>query len=163
MNRKVKVNLSVSEIDKLIAETKAFKKWQKEKTRELMERLATLGVSVASLRFSRAIYTGDNDVQVTAKKIANGYVIRADGEAALFIEFGSGITYGGGHPTASEYGMGMGTYPSIKGHWKDPAGWHLPKDKGGEHTYGNPPAMAMYEAEKTIEQELVRIVKEVFV
>ena len=81
----------------------------------------------------------------------------------LFVEFGSGIKYGSGHPENAEYGMGPGTYPNGKGHWDDPHGWYLPKDKGGGHTYGNPPTMAMYDARKTIEQDLVRIVREVFV
>ena len=69
------------------------------------------------------------------------------------------MTYGFGHPEAQEHGMGPGTYPDGKGHWNDPKGWYTP---GGQHTYGNPPAMPMYTARKTIEEELPRIVKEVF-
>ena len=53
--------------------------------------------------------------------------------------------------------MGPGTYPEGKGHWNDPKGWWLPKEKGGEHTYGNPPAAPMYDAVKTIEQKLLQI------
>lgn len=139
-----------------------YRKWQEEKARELAERLAALGATVASIRFSRAVYTGQKDVDVTVEELPNGYKVKADGESVLFIEFGSGVTYGYGHPEAGEFGMGPGTYPDGKGHWDDPKGWYLPKSAGGGHTFGNPPAMPMYEARKAIEQELPRIVKEVF-
>lgn len=163
MSRKrIVVPLSESGIQKIQDELTVYRKWQEEKARELAERLASLGATVASIRFSRAVYTGPKDVDVTVEELPNGYKVKADGESVLFIEFGSGVTYGYGHPEAGEFGMGPGTYPDGKGHWDDPKGWYLPKSAGGGHTFGNPPAMPMYEARKTIEQELPRIVKEVF-
>lgn len=161
--KKVTVDLSTSGIERLQKAVREYKQWQKEKTDELTRRLAMLGATTASLRFSRAIYTGPKDAVITVEEIDNGYVVKAEGECVLFVEFGSGIKYGSGHPENAEYGMGPGTYPNGKGHWDDPHGWYLPKDKGGGHTYGNPPTMAMYDARKTIEQDLVRIVREVFV
>lgn len=160
--KKIVVPLSESGIQKIQDELVVYRKWQEEKARELAERLAALGATVASIRFSRAVYTGKKDVEVTVEELPNGYKVKADGESVLFIEFGSGVTYGYGHPEAGEFGMGPGTYPDGKGHWDDPKGWYLPKSAGGGHTYGNPPAMPMYEARKAIEQELPRIVKEVF-
>lgn len=160
--KKIVVPLSVDGIDRLQKELKKYQAWQRRKAKELAERLAMLGASTASIRFSRAVYTGVNDANVSVVAAPNGYTVKADGESVLFIEFGSGVTYGSGHPEASQYGMGPGTYPDGKGHWDDPRGWYLPKEKGGMHTYGNPPAMPMYEARKAIEQELPRIVKEVF-
>lgn len=160
--KKIVVPLSESGIQKIQDELTVYRKWQEEKARELAERLATLGATVASIRFSRAVYTGKKDVEVTVEGLPNGYKVKADGESVLFIEFGSGVTYGYGHPEAGEFGMGPGTYPDGKGHWDDPKGWYLPKSAGGGHTFGNPPAMPMYEARKAIEQELPRIVKEVF-
>ncbi len=163
MSRKrIVVPLSESGIQKIQDELVVYRKWQEEKARELAERLASLGATVASIRFSRAVYTGPKDVDVTVEELPNGYKVKADGESVLFIEFGSGVTYGYGHPEAGEFGMGPGTYPDGKGHWDDPKGWYLPKSAGGGHTFGNPPAMPMYEARKAIEQELPRIVKEVF-
>lgn len=161
--KKVTVDLSTSGIERLQKAVREYKQWQKEKTDELTRRLAMLGATTASLRFSRAIYTGPKDAVITVEEIDNGYVVKAEGECVLFVEFGSGIKYGSGHPENAEYGMGPGTYPNGKGHWDDSRGWYLPKDKGGGHTYGNPPTMAMYDARKTIEQDLVRIVREVFV
>lgn len=160
--KKIVVPLSESGIQKIQDELMVYRKWQDEKARELAERLAALGATVASIRFSRAVYTGPKDVDVTVEELPNGYKVKADGESVLFIEFGSGVTYGYGHPEAGEFGMGPGTYPDGKGHWNDPKGWYLPKSAGGGHTFGNPPAMPMYEARKAIEQELPRIVKEVF-
>lgn len=160
--KKIIVPLSESGIQKIQDELTVYRKWQEEKVRELAERLAALGATVASIRFSRAVYTGPKDVDVTVEELPNGYKVKADGESVLFIEFGSGVTYGYGHPEAGEFGMGPGTYPDGKGHWDDPKGWYLPKSAGGGHTFGNPPAMPMYEARKAIEQELPRIVKEVF-
>lgn len=163
MSRKrIVVPLSESGIQKIQDELVVYRKWQEEKARELAERLASLGATVASIRFSRAVYTGQKDVDVTVEELPNGYKVKADGESVLFIEFGSGVTYGYGHPEAGDFGMGPGTYPDGKGHWDDPKGWYLPKSAGGGHTFGNPPAMPMYEARKAIEQELPRIVKEVF-
>ena len=160
--KKIVVPLSESGIQKIQDELTVYRKWQEEKALELAERLAALGATVASIRFSRAVYTGKKDVEVTVEALPNGYKVKADGESVLFIEFGSGVTYGYGHPEAGEFGMGPGTYPNGKGHWDDPKGWYLPKSAGGGHTFGNPPAMPMYEARKAIEQELPRIVKEVF-
>ena len=160
--KKIVVPLSESGIQKIQDELTVYRKWQEEKARELAERLAALGATVASIRFSRAVYTGKKDVEVTVEELPNGYKVKADGESVLFIEFGSGVTYGYGHPEAGEFGMGPGTYPDGKGHWDDPKGWYLPQSAGGGHTFGNPPAMPMYEARKAIEQELPRIVKEVF-
>lgn len=160
--KKIVVPLSVSGIEKLQKEVSDYRKWQKEKAVELAKRLAEIGVETAKVRFESGSYLGDKDAVVTAEPIANGYVVKASGKSVLFLEFGTGITYGFGHPEAQEHGMGPGTYPDGKGHWNDPKGWYLPKSAGGGHTYGNYPAMPMYEARKTIERELPRIVKEVF-
>jgi hypothetical protein len=127
-----------------------------EKANTVCERLATIGAVRASLDFSRAIYNGTNDVEVTVEPIDNGYAIHARGNAVLFIEFGSGASYGYGHPEPGGYGPG--TYPG-KGHWDDPNGWWYGNH---EHSYGNPPAQAMYNAKRDIQAEVQRIADEVF-
>lgn len=127
-----------------------------EKANTVCERLATIGAVRASLDFSRAIYNGTNDVSVSVEPIDNGYAIHATGNAVLFIEFGSGASYGYGHPEPEGYGPG--TYPG-KGHWDDPNGWWYGNH---EHSYGNPPAQAMYNAKRDIQAEVQRIADEVF-
>lgn len=162
MSKKIKIGLSVREIEQLEKAVQEHKKWLQNRSKMLLERLAQLGATNVSLRFSRAVYSGKKDFSVSVKPFKNGYKVIVDGESVLFIEFGSGITYGSGHPEASEHGMGPGTYPDGKGHWNDPNGWYIPKEKGGGHTYGNPPAMAVYQTVKDLERELPNIVKEVF-
>lgn len=157
--KKIEIELNASSINSAIKQIRKLDAEWDRKIDLLLQRLAVLGATKATLGFSRAVYTGDNDVSVSVEQIGDGYAIRASGEAVLFIEFGSGVTYGYGHPKPMQYGPG--TYPG-NGHWDDPNGWYLPKDKGGGHTYGNPPAAAMYNAGKSMEQEVLRIAREVF-
>lgn len=157
--KKIAIELNAHSINKAIKEIKKLDAEWDRKINEVLRRIAEIGATKASLGFSRAVYTGDNDVSVSVEPIENGYSIIASGETVLFIEFGSGVTYGYGHPEPMEYGPG--TYPG-KGHWDDPNGWYLPKSKGGEHTYGNPPSAAMYRTGKELQQEILRIAREVF-
>lgn len=150
-------------IDEAISGVEEYRRWLKERTSVFVQRLAEYGVTVAKAIFSTARYDGDNDVSVSLEQRGDvTCVVVATGAATLFLEFGSGITLGYGHPEAGKYGMGPGTYPEGKGHWDDPRGWYLPKEKGGGHTYGNPPSGAMYSARKEIELEFTRIAREVF-
>ena len=130
----------------------------------MARRLADLGAVSASLGFSRAIYTGVEDHAISVERVGEAtYKVKADGETVLFVEFGTGVTYGYGHPEVGEYGPG--TYPPANPnnpHWDDPHGWWLPKEKGGGHTYGNPPNMPMYNTVKELEQEFESILREVF-
>lgn len=159
MVKKITVDLSAKSIDSAIKEVRKYKAWVLEKEKELRLRLATLGASVASIRFSTAIYNGTNDVTVRVEDDGSMATIYAEGESVAFIEFGAGAKHGYGHPQAGEFGVGPGTYPEGKGNWDNPKGWYIP---GGEHTYGNPPAMAMYSAVQTITEQVTMIAKEVF-
>ena len=105
------------------------------------------------------LYNGTNDVSVRVDNTGSVAVIYAEGEAVAFIEFGAGDRYGHGHPQAGDLGMGPGTYPSDKGLWNNPKGWWYGHS---QHTYGNPPAMAMYQAVQAITEQVTTIAKEVF-
>lgn len=162
MRKKISVPLSSAGIQKLQNELEEYRKWQLECGKELAKRLAEFGVQVAKIGFSNGSHLGERDEHVTYEETETGFKVKAEGKTVIFVEFGAGITYGFGHPEAQEFGMGPGTYPDGKGHWNDPGGWNLPRSAGGGHTYGNPPAMPMYEARKRIMQELPSIIKEVF-
>lgn len=151
--------LSRSSVQDAIKELKKYKKWIAEKERELRIRLATRGATVASIQFARAIYSGTNDVSVRVDDTGTVAVIYAEGSAVAFIEFGAGATYGYGHPMNNEFGTGPGTYPDGKGHWNNPNGWWYGH---GEHTFGNPPAMAMLKARDQMVEEITQIAREVF-
>ena len=162
MSEVIDFELSVDKIERFKKYLKFKDKQIQQKTEEVCRRLAEMGAVRASLEFSRAIYTGKEDHTIKVEKCGkNEYKVRADGETVLFVEFGSGLI-GIGHPEPHEYGAG--TYPG-KGHWDDPNGWWLPRDKNGghsQHTYGNPPNMPMYNTVRALERELEDMVREVF-
>ena len=150
--------------DSAIKDLNKYKRNLERKTKQLAERLANYGLLLAQVSFEGVPYVGHKEVIVTKEPSENGYIIRASGMTALILEFGAGVTLGGGHPQATDFGMGVGTYPGQK-HAFDPNGWYLPRSAGifaGEHTYGNPPAMAMYNAEKDMEREIEQMAREVF-
>lgn len=162
MAKTIEVELSTSSINQAIKELRQYSAWVLKKEEELRSRLAMMGATVASIQFSRAIYNGSNDVSVRVDDTGSVAVIYAEGESVAFIEFGSGISYGYGHPQAGEFGFGPGTWSDGdegKGHWDNPKGWYY---ASGQHSYGNPPAMAMYTAVKEITENVTRIAREVF-
>lgn len=151
--------LSNKNINAAIREVQKYKTWVEAKEKELVERLAAAGADVARVVFASATYDGVNDVTVRVDQTGSVAVIYAEGQAVAFIEFGAGDRYGHGHPKAGELGMGAGTYPEGKGHWDDPKGWWYAH---GKHSYGNPPAMAMYQAVQRMQEEITTIAREVF-
>ena len=159
MPKKITIDLSAKSIDSAIKEVRKYKAWVLEKEKELRQRLAMLGASVASIKFSTAIYNGTNDVTVRVEDDGSMATIFAEGESVAFIEFGAGAKYGYGHPQAGEFGVGPGTYPEGKGNWDNPKGWWY---GNGQHTSGNPPAQAMYGAVQAITEQVTMIAKEVF-
>ena len=159
MAKKITLDLTDKSINSAIKEVRAYKQWVLSKEQELRQKLASIGATVASIQFSRAIYNGSNDVTVRVDDTGSVAVIYAEGESVAFIEFGSGVKYGYGHPQADEFGVGPGTYPEGKGHWDSPSGWWYGH---GLHSYGNPPAMAMYQAVERMTEQVTIIAKEVF-
>lgn len=148
-------------VSRAIKDLNEYKKWIEKKSKSLSEKLAEIGLATASLHFETAIYDGDNDVVVTAEPTKNGWKIVAEGQSVCFIEFGSGVV-GEGHPEASKYRMGVGTWSESengKGHWNDPNGWYYAH---GQKSFGNPPAMAMWEAQKEMKRRIENVAKEVF-
>ena len=108
--------------------------------------VAQYGAEIAQTVFASAIYDGQNDVRVTAKPTESGAEVRASGNATLFIEYGSGAAFGYGHPRPGQYGPGTWSRgPLGKGHWDNPNGWYYGH---GVKSRGNPPAAAMYHAER---------------
>ena len=159
MPKRIDIELSVESINNGIKEVQKYKRWVLQKEKELRVRLAALGATVASIQFSRAVYNGTKDVTVRVDATGTVAVIYAQGESVAFIEFGAGAKLGYGHPQAGQFGVGPGTYPDGKGHWDNPKGWWYGH---GQHSYGNPPAMAMYDAVQKMTEDLTRIAREVF-
>lgn len=154
------ITVNATGLNEWIDKLNEYEKRIQNKTNEICRRLAQYGLVLADASFNGAAYDGDKDVSVKVDPTDNGYRIVAAGEIVLILEFGAGVTYGYGHPQASEFGMGPGTYPEGKGHWDDPNGWWIPN--GGGHTYGNPPSMTMYNTEQELRKEIETVVREVF-
>ena len=164
-----KISLSHKDIEYLQGRFEDADKYLKKASEELCRRLAHMGVQTAKLHFFEALYDGINDAEVTSEKRWNGYVVKANGNSVLFIEFGTGVHYPDSHP--EPHGMAHGTYG--KGYGKNDYWFYtvMPGNAGGERadgrlnttiTHGNPANMPMYTTVKELEQELPRMVKEVF-
>ena len=150
-------------IDRAVAQLEAYETSLDQKAKELCERLAQMGALYAEWNFTGVLYAGDTGCQITVEQQSeNSYVVNADGQAVLFMEFGAGAKHGYGHPKAQELGMGPGTYPNGKGHWDDPKGWWFGEKGNWTHTYGNAPGMPMYNAAQDIRNEILQVAQEVF-
>ena len=173
-NKVVKFDLSLNGIDKAITELENYKHWIVDKSNQLIQRLAREGYEIAYSGFSHVAYDGTNDVSLhVEQRNENAVAVVAIGASVLFIEFGTGITYPDNHPEAAENGMNRGEYG--KGHGSQPY-WYYYGDPGtngvvkynkrGEpvvRTRGNPANMTMYNTVRELEQDMRKIVSEVFV
>ena len=172
MGRKViSVRLDDKSIDNAIRELKQYEQFLLEKEKLLLEKLAMIGVSEASVRFTTAIYDGVNDVQVVLEKSGKGYSIIASGEAVAFIEFGTGVYHNTSEPYPNprpEGVVGIGEYGKGRGKrrawfYKGEAGTNGEQQKNGVvKTRGNPAAMPMWYATEDMKNSILRIAREVF-
>lgn len=160
--RTIKVTMGASSLDRAVKELRVYEKWIEQKTAALTERLATLGAYEATVRFSRAYYDGNKNVTVSVEPIPSGWKVVASGQAVCFIEFGAGVYYNGSEPYPERPAgvAGIGEYGQGKGKQNT---WGYYSD-GGELilTHGTPAAMPMHHAGRMMEQELLRIAREVF-
>lgn len=160
---KISLCLSPSSIDNAIKQLEQYKNNIDRKLDELTNRLALIGAKVAQVRFTNAIYDGDNDVHVSVEKTDKGYKIVASGQAVAFIEFGAGVYHNGKEPYPNpkpegivgigEYGKGMGKRQA----------WGYRDDSGVLHiTKGNPAAMPLWYASEEMRKMIEKIAREVF-
>lgn len=175
----MKIKISLGNISEAIKQVEAYKQSLADKQREFLKRLAEIGVSEASARFSTAQYDGTNDVKVNAPEWIdeNKIAVRAVGNAVTFIEFGTGVfynTFADTHPAADKYGFYIGGYGQKRGrndfwYYKGEPGTNgeIPSNpklaaKGLMFTHGNPQNRCMWEASKKIKDEILNIAREVF-
>ena len=157
------MSLNASSIDNAIKELRAYKYSIEQKKDKLLEKLASIGVKEASVRFTTAMYDGVNDSHVTLETTSTGYTIVAEGKAVAFIEFGAGVYHNPGEPYPNPRPsgiVGIGEYG--KGHGKRQA-WGF-KDDSGELviTHGNPAAMPLWYASEEMRNNILKIAREVF-
>ena len=163
MPKVIKMDLSVASIDNAINELKAFRDSLEEKKYRLLEELTKIGLREASVRYTTAMYDGVNDTGVRAELTHFGYRIVAEGHAVFFIEFGAGVYHNPGEPYPDPRPsgvVGIGQYG--KGYGKRSA-WGYKDDTGNlVITHGNPAAMPMWYASEEMQNNILKIAKEVF-
>lgn len=180
------ISLKVTGIEKALEKLDFFESDLEPRMQEVVNRLMADGYLVASAGFKNAAYPGFNDVEVlTPVWEGDLLVLRAEGNAVAFIEFGTGKKYekyptdipGESVDPYSALGMSQrGEYGHKRG--SSPKGWvyagsigngglAFPMESRGMQvnwTMGNPPARAMYQAAVTVadRQRAIEIAREVF-
>lgn len=175
MAKTIRMKLSSDSIKQAIKQLESYKARIPRLTKEITRRLAAIGLEEAQIRFSGAMYDGDNDALVSLKPTESGYEVIASGESVCFIEFGSGVHYngsGGNYPLPKPAGIvGIGQYG--RGHGSNDM-WRYQGNPGTDGievsdatgtyvlTKGNPAQMPMYHALVQMQREVEQIVKDVF-
>lgn len=172
MARKViRVGLNTKDIDKAIKELEKYKRDFLKKVDTYRERLAKEIAVNASLNFGSAVMEDKirggprkPNVKVRVDKRGNIAVVVADGEDAVWCEFGAGVYHNGSvgsspHPKGSELGFTIGSYG--EGHGKQSAWGYY---EGGDLviTRGTPASMPMYNAAQEVMRKAIEIAREVF-
>ena len=170
--RVISLTLNPTDIDRAIKELKQYEKEFLNKVDAYRKRVAEELAEIASQRFSSATidYTvsGNSrrpDVTVNVDERGKVSVVVADGEDAVWCEFGAGVYYNGTvgsspNPYGKDIGFTIGSYG--KGYGKGKAWGYY--DEGGELviTRGTPATMPMYNAAKEVTKRAIEIAKEVF-
>lgn len=173
MSKVIKINILSSEsIDNAIKEINEYKKNIEKKMTTLRERLTEEIANEASMNFSGAIVDDilggtPRQASVTVNYDNSGKisVVVAEGEDAVWCEFGAGVYHNGGagsspHPKGAELGLTIGTYG--KGYGSREV-WGFPDENGEiKLTHGTPATMPMYNAAVSVAKRAISIAREVF-
>ena len=173
MSKKViQVGLSVKDINKAIREVNKYKEDFRKKVDTYRKRIADEIAVQASLGFGSStvddVVNGSSrrpDVQVYVSERGKVAVVVADGEDAVWCEFGAGVYHNGSvgsspNPYGDELGFTIGSYG--KGYGKRQV-WGYPDADGNIIlTRGTPATMPMYNAAQEIMRKSVEIAREVF-
>lgn len=172
MRKKViNFGLSEREIDRVIKELEQYKQEVIRKTALLREKVADRIAELAQSGFNGAIVddllTGGvktAKVDVSLENGENVSLVIANGEDAVWVEFGAGVFHNGSagsspHPKGSELGLTIGGYG--KGMGKKEV-WGYYEGDTLRLTHGTPAIMPMYNAVKTVCDEITEMAEEVF-
>ena len=163
--KRISIELSEKSIAKAIAEIEAYKTEIQRKVSLFVERLADAGLEVAKNTISAISDEEKGNTKVEVVPVSpNSVKIVMDGDKFLFVEFGAGIAFSSPqNPLASEFGMGLGTYPGQTHAYQEEGWWYTdPETKESKHSRGNAPYMPMYKADAEILRQVNAIAKEVF-
>lgn len=171
-NKTIKFGLSESEIDSAIKEIEKIEKDLIKKTETLKKRIAELIRDKADIGFRGSIAdditNGEQiyaDVDVTVEEDGDIFVVIANGEDAVWVEFGAGVYHNGPvgsspNPLGENLGFAIGGFGSKGGRNT----WVFKDPETGERkfTHGTPANMPMYKALEEVMGDLKSIVREVW-
>jgi len=171
---KIKVEMSPKSLQRTIDSLRQYKASVERKTELLRKRVAEVLKELVETGFNGNIY---NDIIHQGMRAPNVDVILnneregvsvviADGEEAVFAEFGAGVYYNGPvgsfpHPNRPAGIVAIGTYGKGYGSRQI---WGYYDSETGELrlTHGTPASMPMYHAVQEIAKRLPEIAREVF-
>lgn len=159
--------IKISGLDHLIGTIDKMTNTLTEKVKEIVNKLADIGVSVARVQFAQSIYDGTNDVIVESPVWVSENVlqINAVGKAVAFIEFGTGLHYREErHPKEADFLFYRGSYGKHQG-LND--FWYYHGEPGTNgivtgnmvKTHGNPANRCLYDSAKEMRQRIYEIAK----
>lgn len=167
----ISFGLSGREIDRAIKELEQYKQELIRKTALLREKVAERIAELARSGFAGAVVDDllqgevrTAQVDVSLENEDNVSLVIANGEDAVWVEFGAGVFHNGSagaspHPKGSELGFTIGGYG--KGMGKKQV-WGFYEDGELRLTHGAPATMPMYNAVKTVCDEIADIARGVF-
>ena len=164
---------NLASIDAAVKEIRDYADWVKRKTDELRERVAYFIAKDASAVFNTAVaddLIGEGavigSVNVTVENRDNNVtVVIANGEDAVFMEFGAGVYYNGAvgsspNPLGTGLGFTIGSYGKGNGRKEV---WGYRGEDGEIHlTHGAPASMPFYKAVQSVVNDIEQIAREVF-
>ena len=167
----IKVETNAS---RLISQLKSYQVHLDRNSERLTGELVNIGFNAMWDRVGNVVYDGNHDdLHVASETKGAEGTITFYGEAAAFVEFGTGVFYPDDHPKAAEFGAVRGAY--VKGQGSDPpwiyVGPHgsngivLAHKKDGREvvaSMGNPANCVVYNTGKDLRQIAESKAKEVF-
>jgi hypothetical protein len=173
MSRTITIDIfNPASIDAAVKEIRDYAEWVKRKTNELRERVAYFIAKDASAVFNTAVAEDDlwegaitGSVDVVVEDNGNMTLVIANGEDAVFMEFGAGVYYNGGvgsspNPLGAALGYTIGSYGKGNG---AKAVWGFKGEDGTLHlTHGVPASMPLYRALQSVVNDIEQIAREVF-
>lgn len=166
--------MSQSSIEQLIKELRSYQNSLEQKTRLFCERLAEIGVETAKATVYGldAVFTGELFRSIHSEQRSSGttvvFAVVADSEHAIYVEMGTGLVgaespYPGKLPAV--YAQGKSFVELLEPFGKYEAGtygWFYERDGHIFFTEGMPSRPFMYFASLEMQENIVKIAKEVF-
>ena len=172
MSKKViRFGLNTKDIDRAIKELEQYKRDFQMKVETYRKRIAEEIAGSASLNFGSAVIDDrvrggprKPEVKVRVDDRGNIAVVVADGEDAVWCEFGAGVYHNGSvgsspHPKGAELGFTIGNYGCGFGRRKV---WGYYDNGTLVLTHGTPASMPMYNAAQEVMKKAIEIAREVW-